>query len=214
MVLDTDHNLPPGTPSIALWDPKVQWELCKMRGFSEHNSNLKDAYMIYIEMVAPYLPADVTLITDTWTMINNSADLRFFGPELEYSKSKGEADTQKSWGKKLNYCFAVHEKLKALPCRVVTLCHEYVDRDDKGKINNFAVPLVSGGFKDQMAGHYTDVWRQVILPHPEDEKKVWYAWQLKPNSMCACKTSFNTDVTYITAHYDKIKELVAKATFV
>lgn len=187
IVLDFDRKLPalnPWTnkpvPNIPFWDAAF---IHKIMGTSPPTwCNRRDALLRWLRVEGPKIPADYTLIIDSWTRIQNNFDLHAEEPlnQIPYKTKEGDYDKFKFYGHKVIYSTQVMEAFKALSCLVVITFHEQAARDDKGRLTGKYKPLQDGQFKDQLAGHMAVLMRQV---NPD---RLTYLWQVRSNAFFSC----------------------------
>jgi len=207
LVLNTDNKLPRGRviANIPMHDQEYQRELFRAYGKKSEFVNMRDAVKLWFEQEMHKIDQRATtLVIDSWTMINNACDVQG-NKEVKPSPRTGELDKRQMWGEKLNYCFYLHEMLKQYQGTIISVCHEFIERDDKGQpITGFS-PLFTGGFKDQFAAHYTNFWRMQV------DVKADYKWkfQLMASPVFNPICSFTPPVAMVDARYDAVKALLS-----
>ena len=210
--------------STVIFDEKlcVEQLKCSNMGFGKPNNpamplNIRDAAKKWLQVFGPQLTPDMTLIDDSWTSLQNRFDLQSQLPhEISYSRS-GEEDKFAFWRLKQKYSAEMTELYKALKCNVVVICHEVRERNEDGNLTGKLKPLMQGGFADQLAGQFTDCYRQVCLtPDMKDfasyEKQLGrkingereYVWQTKSNAMFTACVSVPGLKDLVPANYSSL----------
>lgn len=149
--LDFDHKLPKGEKTIEFWNP--DWVDSYVKRDYTEIPNQRDAYKKWIRENIHKFSKDQTVITDSGTFLENAFDV------MTYADDDG-TNKYWFWGEKLRYYKELFNSMKGAKCRIVFTFHEAPDRDEKGDLNGKVRPLMDGSFKDQLLGHFTDVWRQ------------------------------------------------------
>jgi hypothetical protein len=144
-------------------------------GFGKPNNpnkplNIKDAARKWLEVFGKELTENDTLIEDSWTSLQNKFDIQMsMDHEIPVSKKTGEKDGYYFWKMKMAYANELTDLYKTLKCNTVVICHEVQERNEDGFLTGKLKPLMQGGFADQMAGQFTDAYRQICLT--KDMKK-------------------------------------------
>lgn len=210
---------------VANWSKKMAYKA----------SQMKDELINWLEQEATRLTGDQTLVIDGNTGIQNAYHLWYDKNKALFYTQGGQENSFKEWTVKKQYYGQIMEILKTLKCHVVYICHE-VDQKDKngptgptytGKIK----PLLTGAFGDELASHFTDVFRCYaetipIDPKEDDCRKLWgmskiefvtwtktfprgtmYYWQTESDSIFDAKASSLVDYPkYIPAHYNSFEK--------
>lgn len=163
--LDFDHKLPIGETSIPFWDAGYCDSLAS-RTQANSPVNRRDAFKKWLRDNHTKLPADYTLILDSWTFLQNAFDQQ---TQLEEDMAD-KPNPFAFWKRKIQFSTEICEMLKACRCRVIVTFHESIERDEEGLPTGKIQPLMDGKFKDQLLGHFTDAWHQVCNPYERDEK--------------------------------------------
>jgi hypothetical protein len=163
-VFDFDHKLPKDIQNSPLWDPDFCDKLAK-RSYAHWPSNRRDAFKKHLREEHAKFTPDQTLILDSWTLMQNAFDQQ---TQLEEDMCD-KPNPFSFWKRKAQYSIEIMEMLKACKCKVVVTFHEAIDRDPEGEPTGKLRPVMDGSFKDQLLGHFTDVWRQVCDPPELDE---------------------------------------------
>lgn len=128
------------------------------------------------------LPKDVTLIIDSWTMMQNMIDAI-----LDATPKQGKDGTQDGfdfWKRKGKFSVEILNFIKQLPCAVVVIFHESRVLDSTGAPTGKWNPLMSGSIKDSLGQHFTHWFRQTA--EQDDKKETKYYWQVTPDNNCNC----------------------------
>lgn len=182
------------------------------------------ALVKWIQTEGKKLAKEQTLVIDGLTNLSNHYDRE---SPIPISTRTGKEDLQAWWGNKWEWNKGLFEDLKAIACDVIVCCHEQIERDSDGNPTTKNRPLISGSFKDEIGGHFTDIFRQLALSKPSDkdlekikfddfglksieELKIFmntftsstiYLWQLKPDSIANCKTHLFNPPKFALANY-------------
>lgn len=169
--------------------------------------NKRDAFLSWLNTEAVQLQSDQTLIIDSWTMLQAA-----FDQQTNYEPAigrNGSEDKFVFWARKIEYAKEIMERLKTLNCHVVVTFHETVDRDDDGKLTGRVLPLMQGKFADQLAGHFTDWFRQHAVAKLKDPSNprseiigTDYLWQTTSDNVANCGTHLNGIKPRVPANYD------------
>lgn len=163
LVLNLDKKLRSGIPEVPLWNNG--WVHDFMKTKPPLYANRKDAIIKWLREVGPSIPADTTLIVDSFTMIDNTwTEFVTNNIQLFYTKGNdgksAEYNGRAMFYAKQNYLVELFALFRSLPCACIVLFHETAARDNKGNLNNKMRPLVSGGaFKDQLEGNLGSMLR-------------------------------------------------------
>jgi hypothetical protein len=156
---DFDNKLPLGVTSIPLWNPEFCDKLAK-RNSPQSPPNQRDAFRKHLRDNCLKYTKDQTLILDSWTFLQNASDRQIHLEENDDDKPNQYG----FWKKKQLYALETLNRFKECACQVVVTFHETIERDVEGEATGKLRPLMEGGFKDQLLGHFTDVWRQLCDP--------------------------------------------------
>lgn len=190
-------------PIVNLWNPKCP--------FIKPNEPREEAVLRWLLTVGPLLKKEQTLILDSWTTLQNWFDIRV--TNIDHYSDKGKLDPYKPWRLKGNFAGAVCDALKSLPCNSVTTFHDSPERDDEGKIVGVK-PTMTGSFADQLAGHFTDWFHQLVMNKKSADKTTdlmvdgkvvpEYVWQVRSDSKRKCLTSkiIPTNLMFVPANYN------------
>ena len=211
LVVNFDNKLPRDRSinQIPFHTIEYMRSLYKTYGADPANLNLRDAFRMWLEKEMPKIDAkNTTLIIDSWTMVSNATVTQCM-KERKPSKQTGELDSRQAWGELLNYMYYIHELLKRYDGLLISIAHEYIDRDEKGQPTSVSSPLFAGSFKDQFAAHYTNYWRMDVVRPPKDAPENTpsdYRWQLKGSVLFNSICSFTPPAMFVKADYDSIKD--------
>lgn len=219
---DFDHKLPAGTSSIPVWDPAWVNSYAKA---TLNIPNRRDAFKKHLRTNHALFTPEQTLVIDSWTIMQNAFDQQT-QPEEDMADKPNPFSF---WKRKAQYSVEIMEMLKACKCKVVVTFHETVERDAEGELTGKLRPVMDGSFKDQLLGHFTDVWRMLCDPYEKDpatgkilmdgaNKKVkrGYFWQLKGDALVNTNTNpilgaiiRAKNISMVPADYQNIMELYA-----
>lgn len=193
---------------------------CSNMGFNKPNNplyplNVRDAVKKWLTMFGSGLTENETLVLDSWSTLQNRFDSQTQLPhEIAYSKS-GEEDKFYFWRMKQKYSGEITELLKTLKCNVVVTFHEVMDYDDDNRPTGKLKPLMQGGFAPQLAGQFTDFYRQICVSRDaknyEAIKKVLgreingareYLWQTRSNALFTACLSIPNLPELVPATYE------------
>jgi len=162
---DFDHKLPANETSIPMWDAKYVDSQAK-RTYGNSPANRRDAFKKHFRENHTLYTEEQTVIIDSWTIMQNAFDQQ---TQLEEDMAD-KPNPFAFWKRKVQYATEIMEMVKACRARVVVTFHETVDRDAEGELTGKIRPVMDGSFKDQLLGHFTDVWRQLCNPYERNEK--------------------------------------------
>ena len=170
--IDFDNKLRPDTLSAPFWNSDFVDSIVK-RTNANLPPNKRDAFKKWFTEEHSKFTPEQTIILDSWTLFINAIYLQERIDD-ERRKAEHSATTKYSkyqiWQNYGEYCVKIVELLKACRCRVVVTFHETKERNEEGDLTGKLKPIMNGGFKDQIFGYFTDVWRQVRDPHKIDDK--------------------------------------------
>lgn len=209
LVLNLDNKLPRDIPINQIpFHTGAYLKQLYTTYSSQSEPNLRDAFRLWLEKEMPKIDQpNTTLVIDSWTMISNAAVVQYM-KERKPSKQTGELDSRQAWGELLNYMYYIHDLLKRYNGMVVSIAHEYIDRDDKGNPMATSTPLFAGSFKDQFAAHYTNYWRMDVQRSKDPNVPDDYRWMLKGNAIFNSICSFTPPAQFVKADFASIKDLL------
>lgn len=185
-------------PTLPFYDSR--W----FNAFKKGQEHRHDAVLRWIQTEGIKLTKDQTLIQDSWSTLQNWFDIAMRVP---YYTKDGKEDGYKFWNLKIDYALKMMEALKMLTCNVVVTFHETVERNDNGNIVGLK-PLMQGQFADQLAGCFTDWFRQVVMEKKNDKGEpikgeYQYLWQVRSDNIAKCLTSkiIPNGLMYVPADY-------------
>jgi hypothetical protein len=210
MVLNLDRGLSghigrADVIEIPFYD--VHWVRTWLKKLSYNKSELKDALIQWIESECMRISPEQTLIIDGNTGLANAYHNWWDANRNSFLTSRGVVDELAEWSVKKKFFGQIMEALKTLKCDVVYICHEAEQRDKvpvgspvsySGKLK----PLLSGGFVDELASHFTDWFRQhsAAIPNDENEIKeelIQKNWKMsKQDFLTWCKSFPNGTIYY------------------
>lgn len=219
---DFDHKLPIGIQAIPLWDAKWVGSYVKN---TFNVPNRRDAFKKHLRENHYKYTEEQTIIIDSWSLLQNAFDQQT-RPEEDMAAKPNDYNF---WARKAAYAVEIMEMLKACKCRVVVTFHETIERDAEGDPTGKLRPLMDGKFKDQILGHFTDVWRQLHNPFDIDangkyimesalKRKVKYGfyWQLIGDTLIDTNTNATLgkivsakNISMVPADYKEIEKLYA-----
>jgi hypothetical protein len=185
------------------------------RSFVTAPPNRRDAFLNWLRSEAPKFEADQTLVLDSWTSMQNAFDTQ---QRLEPAYSKtGQEDKFAFWRAKIDYSREVCEAIKSLTAHIIVIAHEIIERDDDGRPNGKARPLMSGQFADELPAHFSDVFRQLAIntyKEPNNTKSeivgTRYCWQTQPDGGANCKTVLSGAPKLIDANFETYCKFLSK----
>ncbi|CAK0776661.1 hypothetical protein CCP2SC5_740010 [Azospirillaceae bacterium] len=212
LIVDFDHKCPVGVPSLPFWDKDWCVAEAKRLGLPviQNVVHKKELFQKWLEVEGPKFRSGQTLIFDSWTSLQDEV-LRYFNDTKTWIKEKGEWDTRKMWADFLNYTVYIVVLIKQIPADIIVICHEQIERNEKGDPTGTYRALSPGSFGDRMAGSFTDYWRTVIKETKDAAGKPVsnYLWQITPTPQCGAIFSgskqnlkyFQDDGRHILANY-------------
>ena len=208
LVLNFDNKLPRDIPINQIPFHTGEYLRKLYASYSSQGvPNLRDAFRMWLEKEMPKIDQpNTTLVIDSWTMISNATVVQYM-QERKPSKQTGELDSRQAWGELLNYMYYIHDLLKRYNGLIVSIAHEYIDRDEKGTPTAVSTPLFAGSFKDQFAAHYTNYWRMDVKRNKPPEADE-YRWMLRGNGLFNAICSFTPPDQFVPADFNAIKHLL------
>lgn len=212
IVLNIDNNIPKLHPNLSsvlqipFYDPKFCTELgCG----AKHPSQPPVRHLAltkWLRANAQKFESDQTLILDSLTFLGNYFDLHWdLNPQFS---NKGKENDFVPWQKKVLYFTDLHELVKSLRCNFIAIVHETEAFDDEGRIIGLK-PLITGSFSNQLAGHYTEWFRQRVIS--EKDKPPRYVWQIVSDSVSkngGTLSSIVKDKPFIDANYQTLVSII------
>ncbi len=142
--------------------------------------NKKDALLVWLNVEAPKLKKNQTLVIDGSTAIEAAFHMQYsLNPVLN---RQGEVDGFAEWRHKDTYFGELVMALKSVSSHVIYICHEAPERDKKGELTGAVKPLMTGQFGDKLASNFTDCFRVLPFKKPVDDEQ-----------MQKCKNFFQLD---------------------
>lgn len=187
---------------IRLWDINNKFRVPKEE---KHETVLR-----WLKTEGLKLHPSQTVALDSWSTLQNWFDMAV--TNKKHYTNKGVEDNFIPWRLKGQYASEVCESLKSLPCNSVTTFHEAPERDEEGRIVGLK-PLMTGAFADQLAGQFTDWFRQVVMNKKAPDGKTdilvdgkvvpEYLWQVRSDGKVKCLTSKSipTSLMFVPADY-------------
>ena len=163
-------------------------DFCKKVDLNYKPERLKDALIKWLEKEGSKLEPDQTLVVDGNTGFQSAYNMWYAANMQNFLTKQGQVNDFAEWAQKRIFFDEVMVNLKTLRCNVIYICHE-VDQKDKngptgptysGKVR----PLLTGGFGDELASHFTDWFRQICV---EKDGKTEYLWQTTGDSIFDAK---------------------------
>jgi len=153
IVLDYDKKCPPGVHTIPFWD--ASWIHSYMKTKAPLFANRKQALIQWLREAGPSLPADATLILDSYTSVEHSYQ-EYVNVNRHLFMTKGDSpeyNQRAMFMDKLNFNIELFALLKSTPCPVIITFHEQVARNEKGQLTGkYRTVVSSGQFKDVLEG--------------------------------------------------------------
>ncbi len=225
------HVLPFYSPSFIIEELKVSnapFQGGKGLNIKTSPPNRRDAFIKFIREQGPLFTPEDTFFVDSWTTLQTAVDGQTT-LEPVFSTKTGKLDEFNFWGMKIEYSSTICEILKGLKCNVIVSVHEFPERDkDSGELLSKIQPLMQGKFVCQLAGHFTDWFRQHAIPktktkdksivilNPTDKPIHWlhnykltneieYFWQITSDDIfdaCVSLPYVPNGIKFIPASYD------------
>lgn len=218
LVLDYDNKLSAhrdlDVNVIQFHDPKFLFDTFKLD--SNKGTCGYQALPLWLRKYGVELTFNQTLVLDSASSIMNSFD-SWWEKNPSYSKD-GKIDSYAPHKAKVAFWGELVTLLKGLKCHVILTMHESVERDDEGRLTGKVRPLMSGQFADQIAGHFTDWFRQVAMPRLDNrgqvnkinggyeiKEPVEYFWQIQKDAVAETCTSLkDVKVKYARADFKRV----------
>lgn len=209
LFLDFDHKLPANVMSVPFWEDATARKFGGPRNSPNLPANTRDALLAWLQenVATGKIPADVTLIVDSLTAVDNAFHHQTEKVEPIPLGKSGKKDMNYVWREKLNYFGAILELLKRHPGHVICTVHEQYQYDDNGKRLNEIKPVISGQTGETIGRHFTAMFRQVNEATIVNGKTVaGYNWYCKPTVEYQFNNILGITTPVVTAHYDSIKQ--------
>ena len=165
---------------IPFYDPN--W--CKVQGITWKQGeavNRRDAIMKWCRKELFKFSTKQTFIMDASTGLEAAFDIE--QSKYPYYTKSGEEDKFVFWREKVNWFQELFEDIfKSVPCNIIYICHEQLERNSKGDLTGKNNPLFTGQFKDKLVSHLTDHFRQHCIDKKSPDKideKILTLWGMK-----------------------------------
>lgn len=161
IVLDFDRKCPPGVNAIPFYNPAVAKKFLLPSHKSAIDYSPRYALIDFLEKEGPKFSPDTTLIIDSWTSMMNQLDIwqETNKTALYWSDKKKDVDGYQLHGDRLTMGIEVAMTAKELPCNIIYLFHEQIERDKEGNALTSIKPVMKGQFADQFSLHLTAFFR-------------------------------------------------------
>jgi hypothetical protein len=164
-------------PEIPFWSEEFLEKECKVIKVSGPRA-IHRGVELWLEKHGQKFTKDQTLILDSLTFVGNAIDR--FNKDNPIRTKRGEEDSFAAWNMKNLYMIGLHRIIRGLSCNFISIVHELPDYDEDGKVCGLK-PMITGSFKDQLAGSYTESWRQIV--EKQSDKTMKFKWRIKPSNM-------------------------------
>lgn len=215
LFVDFDKKLPRHltTPvsSLPFWDEVFLAEVIKEEKLAASTKiggivASSHVFLAWITKVAPSIPEDVTLVIDSWTMMQQLLDRVLNATKKQ--NSAGEVDTREYYARKATLSTEVLAALKNLKCQHVVIFHESKDMKSDGSPSGKLNPLMAGSLKESLPQNFTH-WIRQTAEENKTTKEIEYLWQIKPNNECNCNCPephllAQPKLMKVKAHYDSL----------
>lgn len=156
-------------PELPFWSEEFLEKECLVAKPRKGPRAIHSGLYRWLEKNGPKFSSNQTLILDSLTFIGNNFD-------TFVDDNPSSADARVDWGNKNKYMIRLHRLIRALPCNWISILHEQPEYDNDGKVVGIK-PMLTGSFKDQLAGSYTEWWR---MQREKVGKEVHHMWRIKP----------------------------------
>jgi hypothetical protein len=221
IVLNLDNNLPVAHPKVRsgevtqvpFYDDNFYKTYENGKFLPERGKNVVArhyAILKWLRANGPQIKPEQTLILDSMTFLANYVDI--FEKDNPSHTKQGKVDEFAPWRHKVEYFTELHEIIKALNCNFVTTIHEQPEYDEDARIIGLK-PCMTGSFASQLAGHYTEWFRQVNeYKQGKDGETIPYGWMVKSKKIDKCGGNLVSllpkGVDVIPARYSEIQKLL------
>lgn len=157
----------------------------------------KQLLEIWLATEAKKLEEDQTLIIDGQSDIQ-SLYHKWWEKNPMHTKA-GVIDDFGEYKQKLIFFGNIMDQIKSLRCNVVWICHEIEQKNKDGSMTGKVRPLLSGQFEAQLAGNFTDWFRQHAVTKLIDEKltpEVLSKWIMTKDEFKLMQSKFPRDTIY------------------
>lgn len=161
-------------------------------------SKRHDVLYQFLKLEGPKFSPDQTLFIDSATMIETELSLYWQAwPIMTKPDKEGKTEENylKVWDQRRLFWRGLIGLLKTMPCTIVMSFHEFAEQDKDGRPTGRSNPLLQGSFKDEVGGHFTDWFRQIVKRElgtdgkPKPGTQAEYLWQVLPDGMSICGTT-------------------------
>jgi hypothetical protein len=213
---------------LPFYDAKFVDNLVRRK--SGEPPNVRDAVYNHLRDEGPKFKPEQTAVLDALSDLEIAFD-RQIKLEPVYTDN-GKIDKYADWRRKINYFDDLATLIKSLPCSVILICHEQVDRDSKGELNGKVKPMLTGQAGDKIRKNFTDWYRQIAADKKPADKvtaeslKLWgfktvseymamqetftgntlYFWQTESDDIFSAKRSLFNCPRFIPARYESYKK--------
>lgn len=204
--LDFDHKARPGTTIVPFWNPAFVNRIIPPIN-QNAPPNKRDALITYLEtQIGRGIPTNATLIVDSGSAVEAAFHHQTEKVDPVPLGKGGKPDGFWVWGQKLKYFGMLFELLKCHPGHVVYIMHEQPEKTESGLPNGRIKPLMSGSFVDQIASHFTAMFRQriVIAKNEAGKDQAYYVWDTRPTKEFECNNTFDMPETTVKASYESV----------
>jgi hypothetical protein len=143
------------------------------------STNQAMVFKAWLNTEAKKLGPEQTLFVDSITGLQDAIHI-YLDAQTPLSKD-GQPDGFYLWKHKDNYLRDIHNFFKTLQCHVVVAMHSKEERDKGDCLIGKITPAMTGGFKEKLGSHYTDVFRAYTTPQTST-KPATYMWQVWADS--------------------------------
>jgi DNA polymerase III delta prime subunit len=205
IVANGDNKLPPkhwnypdGIPTMDFFNPQYLTEALQqpLGGIKQNLPDPARALNKMLRTIAVQFPAETTLVIDSLTWFQDAA-YSVFDNEPQLTK-ENKIDDRAIWANIRDWYGEFLFAITKLSCRVVVICHEEPEEDDKGRLNGRYRPLTIGKTRNIIASKFTDVVHQIVVqersPLGNPIGKPKFLWEIRPSERMGLTSSLPNSI--------------------
>lgn len=192
LVLDFDKKLPAGIQSVPFWNTAYVHQLMNTK--PPVFCNQRDAIRKWLKNYGPSIPADTTLVLDSWTNLQKCFDIFAENNQEHYYSKENKYDRWAVYRHKIFYSFEILNLLKGLACTCIVTLHETWLTDRQGNESGKFKPLMDGQFRDELMGHMGCAFR---MDHYKERWRLQVKTDKHFSAIVSSRFKFPADVTHL-----------------
>lgn len=169
---------------VPFWDGAFCDKIEKRAGLQMPPAR-KDALVKWLQANAGKLTTRQTVIFDGSNDIEFEYHRWWHQNKENYITQSGDIDGFKEWRLKIDYFGEIMSYIKEIKSDVIYIIHESPDRNEKGILNGYVRPLLTGQYQDTLVGNFSDWYRCHSFAKPAN-----------PEAVTKCKEFFTKSMGY------------------